>query len=217
MIFGSKASKTVAAATTKIPTKATWGGPEVWEAVNKRRVEFGVGQLNRKDELCTIASIRLNQLLELGKLDGHAGFQPVLDRADLKWIGEKYKVPDEVLNERYQKSGVLKFQNQLAWARQYLVWEELLVSSKHGAWTLSKKGWDTKLNETEAHDIFLKWVKGWAYIEMSQILLFTDITYAGDAKVNGQQFYDLGTKMVDDAEATVKKITNASFMINKTR
>lgn len=76
-----------------------------------------------------------------------------------EWIGEKYNVPDEILNERYQKSGVLKFQNQLAWARQYLVWEELLATSKHGVWTLSKKGWDTKLNETEAYDIFLKWVK----------------------------------------------------------
>ncbi len=39
------------------------------------------------------------------------------------------------------------------------MWEELLASSKHGVWTLSKKGWDTKLNETEAYDIFLKWVK----------------------------------------------------------
>jgi len=53
----------------------------------------------------------------------------------------------------------LKFQNQLAWARQYLVWEELLASSKHGVWTLSKKGWGTKLNESQAHEIFLKWVK----------------------------------------------------------
>jgi restriction system protein len=40
-------------------------------------------------------------------------------------VGEKYNIPDKVLNERYRKSGVLKFQNQLAWARQYLVWEEL--------------------------------------------------------------------------------------------
>jgi len=76
-----------------------------------------------------------------------------------EWIGEKYNVPDEILNERYEKSGVLKFQNQLAWARQYLVWEELLASSKHGVWTLSKKGWETKLEESEAYDIFFKWVK----------------------------------------------------------
>lgn len=79
-----------------IPTKTTskWGGPELWETVNKRRVERGVNPLNRKDELCTIASIRLNQLLDLGKLDGHAGFDPVLNRTDLKWIGEKYNVSE---------------------------------------------------------------------------------------------------------------------------
>lgn len=105
-----------------------------------------------------------------GKTEFVKWFGPVLEalralggsakpREITEWIGEKYNIPDEVLNERYQKSGVLKFQNQLAWARQYLVWEELLASSKHGVWTLSKKGWDTKLNETEAYDIFLKWVK----------------------------------------------------------
>jgi restriction system protein len=74
-------------------------------------------------------------------------------------IGEKYELPDEVLTARYEKSGVLKFQNQLAWARQYLVWEELLESSKHGVWTLSSKGWNTKLTENQGHDIFLKWVR----------------------------------------------------------
>ncbi|MBL7791779.1 MAG: restriction endonuclease [Saprospiraceae bacterium] len=76
-----------------------------------------------------------------------------------QFIGEKHNLPDEVLTARYEKSGVLKFQNQLAWARQYLVWEELLESSKHGVWTLSKKGWSTTLTEEQGHDIFLKWVK----------------------------------------------------------
>ncbi len=69
-------------------------------------------------------------------------------------IGEKYKLPEEILSERYSKSGVLKFQNQLAWARQYLVWEELLEPSKHGVWALSKKGWDTSLTEKQGHDIW---------------------------------------------------------------
>jgi restriction system protein len=76
-----------------------------------------------------------------------------------KWIGENLNVSDEVLNERYEKSEILKFQNQVAWARQYLVWEGLLESSKHGVWTLTDKGWHTKLNEVQGHDIFLKWVK----------------------------------------------------------
>jgi len=97
-------------------------------------------------------------------------FAPVLDalralggsarpKEITKWIAETLNLPDELINERYEKSGVLKFQNQIAWARQYLVWEELLGSSKHGVWTLTEKGWRTHLNEKQAHDIFIKWVK----------------------------------------------------------
>ena len=77
-----------------IPKKIIWGGPDLWTEVNKRRVELGVNPLKQKEELCTIASIRLNELLELGKLDGHAGFVPVLNRSDLKWISEKYNLSE---------------------------------------------------------------------------------------------------------------------------
>jgi len=76
------------------PKKITWGGPDLWEVVNGRRIEMGVNPLRQRDELCTVASIRLNELLELGKLDGHAGFVPVLDRPDLKWISEKYNLSE---------------------------------------------------------------------------------------------------------------------------
>lgn len=72
----------------------TWGGIELWEAINKRRVEFGVNPLSRRDELCTVAAIRLNQLLDLGKLDGHAGFEPLLNRDDLKSLREKYTISE---------------------------------------------------------------------------------------------------------------------------
>lgn len=82
------------------PKQVAWGGPELWAAVNKRRVEQGVNPLKQLDVMCTIASIRLNQLLELGKLDGHAGFVPVLDRPDLKTTTEKYNI-SEFLAEGY--------------------------------------------------------------------------------------------------------------------
>lgn len=96
VMLGSEIKKTSvkAAPVVKQSVEVKWGGPELWEKVNARRVESGVGKLNRKDELCTIASIRLNQLLELNKLDGHAGFQPVLNRSDLKWISEKYNISE---------------------------------------------------------------------------------------------------------------------------
>lgn len=51
-----------------------------------------------------------------------------------------------------------KFHNQVAWARQYLVWEGLLDSSKYGIWALTKKGRQTSMTENQAHEIFLKWV-----------------------------------------------------------
>ena len=103
VLLGNRKAKIAQPVTQQKPTtkKVVWGGPELWEAINKRRTEFGVGQLSKKDELCTIASIRLNQLLELGKLDGHAGFVPTLNREDLKWITEKYNI-SEFLATGYQ-------------------------------------------------------------------------------------------------------------------
>jgi hypothetical protein len=85
----------------KLPTitkKPNWGGPELWNLVNKRRIELGVNELKEKDELCTIASIRLNELLELGKLDGHEGFGNIKEkRKDLLWIFDNYSVVAEFL------------------------------------------------------------------------------------------------------------------------
>lgn len=78
-----------------VPKAPSWGGPELWDAVNKKRVTYGVNPLKERDELCTIASIRLNQLLELGKLDAHVGFSNLpTDRPDLKWIFDKYTISE---------------------------------------------------------------------------------------------------------------------------
>jgi hypothetical protein len=87
---------------TKTPGKVvkpvSWGGPELWDAVNTRRKQFGVNPLSSRDELCTIASIRLNELLKLGTLDNHEGFSDMNERrSDLAWIFEKYSVVAEFL------------------------------------------------------------------------------------------------------------------------
>lgn len=80
------------------PPPPSWGGPELWEVVNKRRIELGVNPLSQRDELCTVASIRLNQLLELGELDAHEGFSSLKEqRQDLVWIFEKYGTLAEFL------------------------------------------------------------------------------------------------------------------------
>lgn len=77
---------------------ASWGGPDLWKAVNEKRITYGVSPLSQKDDLCTVASIRLNELLELGKLDGHEGFSSLPERrADIKTIYDKYGTIAEFL------------------------------------------------------------------------------------------------------------------------
>ncbi len=73
-------------------------------------------------------------------------------------IAENLNLSDDILDETI-KSGINKFHNQVAWARQYLVWEGLLDSSKRGTWKLTEKGKSTHLNERESREIFLKWVE----------------------------------------------------------
>lgn len=72
-------------------------------------------------------------------------------------IAEKLQIPDSTLDETL-KSGGNRFHNQVQWARQYLVWDGYLDSSKRGTWKLTEKGKSTNLTEDEAHKIFLKWV-----------------------------------------------------------
>lgn len=72
-------------------------------------------------------------------------------------IAKNLALPDEVLDETL-KSGSSRFQNQVAWARQYLVWEGLVDSSKRGTWTLTEEGRTTRLTGSDANRIFLKWV-----------------------------------------------------------
>lgn len=73
-------------------------------------------------------------------------------------IAKAEKIPDEKLNE-VLKSGDLRFNNQVAFARFYLVKEGLLDSSERGVWSLTEKGWKTHLSIEEANEIFVRWVK----------------------------------------------------------
>lgn len=112
--------------TPKPVTQSNWGGPQLWEAVNKRRVQLGVGTLSIKEEVCTISSIRLNQLLELGKLDGHAGFSKLQeDRQDLKWIFDKYNLSEFLV------SGATSAQNAVDLWENTLGHKELLSGGQY--------------------------------------------------------------------------------------
>lgn len=91
----------------------------------------------------------LNCLRELG------GFGKPREVSDK--IAKMLAIPDSILEETL-KSGASRFHNQVAWARQYLVWEGLLESTKRGVWSLTEKGKKTKLSQDESRALFLKWV-----------------------------------------------------------
>lgn len=79
-------------------------------------------------------------------------------REVVAWIERELKVPSEI-TESTLKSGGNRFNNQVHWARQYLVWDGLLDDSKHGVWTLTPLGWKTHLDDISARDLFLRRVK----------------------------------------------------------
>ncbi len=73
-------------------------------------------------------------------------------------IASDLKLPDDLQNELLP-SGELRFRNQVAWARFYLVQEGLLDSTKRGVWSLTERGRATHLSLDQARQIRLKWVR----------------------------------------------------------
>lgn len=69
---------------------------------------------------------------------------------------EMLDIPDDERAER-TKSGALRVDNQVHWARNYLVWAGLLDGSKRGWWQLSDSGWSLPLGEQNhetAYELF---------------------------------------------------------------
>jgi len=89
-------------------------------------------------------------LTALKELGGSGTSREVIAR-----VAKNEKVPDEVREETL-KNGSSKFDNQVAWARQYLVYEGLIDKSKRGVWTLTSLGQKTTLTKKAARNIRLK-------------------------------------------------------------
>jgi 5-methylcytosine-specific restriction protein B len=65
---------------------------------------------------------------------------------------------DEIINETRGKTAIKKFDNEVAFARNYLAYEGYIDKSIRGVWTLTKKGHTEPITEEIASEIFLKWV-----------------------------------------------------------
>lgn len=74
------------------------------------------------------------------------------------WIADAVNLPLEE-RERRNKAGNIRFQNQVQWARQYLMWEGLIDGSRRGFWALTPEGAKSHLSEEQARQLVQKWVK----------------------------------------------------------
>ena len=119
------------------------------------------------------------------------------------FVAEHTQVPSSILDATL-KSGQTRFYNQVHWARQYLVWEGLLDGSTHGVWTLTKAGYEARLDKAAARKLVAKWVKIHAAARRS-------------AAASTEQADDLATVDPDDEEQgallleILKKVTPEGF------
>ena len=70
-------------------------------------------------------------------------------------IIEDLNLSDDVVNELYGKSNTNKFSNQVAFARNYLVYGGYLDKSKPGIWALTESGKTVEMTDSLASDIFV--------------------------------------------------------------
>lgn len=92
-------------------------------------------------------------LAAVRELGGSAKPREVVDLAL-----DKADIGDDERAER-TKSGSLRVDNQVHWARNYLVWAGLLDGSTRGAWKLTPAGWNLDLEAQDhaaAHELFKK-------------------------------------------------------------
>jgi 5-methylcytosine-specific restriction enzyme B len=74
-----------------------------------------------------------------------------------KQIVSDLELPEEIVNETRGKLGLKKFDNEVAFARAYLVYEGLIDKSTKGVWRLTEKGFTAQIDSKTASDIFIKW------------------------------------------------------------
>lgn len=84
----------------------------------------------------------------LRDLGGSGATQEVIDR-----VVEKLDISEDEL-EVTLKSGVSRIENQIAWARMYMVKEGLVDNSERGVWSLTERGWKAELTSQAIYQMF---------------------------------------------------------------
>lgn len=93
----------------------------------------------------------LEALKEIG---GSGTPQEVRDK-----IAADLNLSEEELTETRGKTKTKKFDNNVAFARNYLVYEGMIDKSERGKWTLTELGAKIKMTDELSQRIFIKWVE----------------------------------------------------------
>jgi 5-methylcytosine-specific restriction protein B len=75
-----------------------------------------------------------------------------------KQIALNLNLSDEIIDETRGKTEHKKFDNEVAWARNYLAYEGIIDKAIRGIWTLTERGKNIAMTREIASDIFAKWV-----------------------------------------------------------
>jgi len=76
-----------------------------------------------------------------------------------KQIITNLNLPNEIVSETRGKTGAKRFDNEVAFARNYLAYEGIIDKSVHGTWMLTEKGKSITMTHELASEIFYKWAK----------------------------------------------------------
>jgi len=114
--------------------------------------EYGTSDNNKKVSNADFLKWFTPIINALRKLGGSATPEQVRNQiiADLK-------LSEDVINETRGKTATKKFNNDVAFARNYLVYDGYIDKSVRGVWTLTKKGLTAPMNDELASDLFIKW------------------------------------------------------------
>lgn len=96
-------------------------------------------------------------------------FEPLIDalkelggsatpEAARKQIATDLNLSEGIINETRGKNGTKKFDNEVAWARNYLAYEGIIDKTVRGVWALTEKGKNITMTRELASEIFFKWV-----------------------------------------------------------
>ena len=131
-----------------LPAQIMWISRKNWRG---QRIErHFMARTKGKTEFIKWIPMLLDALRALG---GSAESREVCD-----WIANKVNLPNEE-REKRNKHNISRFENQVHWGRQYLVWEGLLDSSRRGVWTLSQAGTKAHLTEEQGHELVRRQAK----------------------------------------------------------